>query len=117
MTKVTFDNSGVFFNTLRKKVDNYFVANNIKTTGNYKLYLKTAILLLTAVASYTILVFYTPSVGLSLLICSLFGTALAGIGFNVMHDGGHGSYSSKKWLNNTMSYSLNLMGGSSYIWK
>lgn len=117
MTKVTFNNSGVFFNTLRKKVDDYFVTNNIKTTGNYKLYIKTIVLLSAAVWCYTMLVFFTPSVWLSLCICAILGTVLAGIGFNVMHDGGHGSYSSKKWLNNAMSYSLNLMGGSSYIWK
>ena len=46
----------------------------------------------------------------------VFGLALASIGFNVMHDGAHGSYSRKGWVNKTMAYSLNLMGGSSYFW-
>ena len=118
MSKVAFNNNnGIFFNTLRKKVDHYFTSNNIKTTGNYKLYLKTLVMLSSAAISYIVLVFFTPSVWLSLAICALFGMILAGIGFNVMHDGGHGSYSSKKWLNEMMSYSLNLMGGSAYIWK
>jgi len=118
MSKVTFNNkNSIFFTTLKEKVDHYFVSNNLKMTGNYKIYIKAGLFLSLAIAAYTALVFYTPSVWLSLIICVLFGVTLAGIGFNVMHDGGHGSFSNKKWLNDTMSYSLNLMGGSSYIWK
>lgn len=118
MSKVTFNNkNSVFFTALKVKVDAYFTVNNLKPTGNYKLYVKAGILLSLAVVAYTVLVFYTPAVWLSLFICVLFGAVLAGIGFNVMHDSGHGSFSNKKWLNDTMVYSLNLMGGSSYIWK
>jgi linoleoyl-CoA desaturase len=34
-----------------------------------------------------------------------------------MHDGAHGSYSKNKTVNTIMSWSLNLMGGSSFMWK
>ena len=34
-----------------------------------------------------------------------------------MHDGAHGSYSSNKKVNSIAAYSLNLMGGSSFMWK
>lgn len=118
MNPITFDNSNnVFFKTLRSKVDQYFKSNNIKPTGNYKLYLKTAILFLVAISCYVTLLFFTPSVWLSLGICVIMGITLAGIGFNVMHDGAHGSYSNKKWINELMAYSLNVMGGNSYLWK
>ncbi len=33
------------------------------------------------------------------------------------YDGAHGSFSTKSWVNDLMGYSLNAMGGSSYIWK
>jgi linoleoyl-CoA desaturase len=47
----------------------------------------------------------------------LLGINLAGIGFNVMHDGAHGSFSRKTWVNELMGYSLNFMGGNVYLWK
>lgn len=106
-----------FFDSLRKKVDKYFEDNNLKYTGNWRIYLKTAILLSTAATFYTILVFFTPSLGISLVLCGLLGINLAAIGFNVMHDGAHGAYSSKEWLNNMMGYTLNLMGGDVQLWK
>ena len=118
MQKVSFNNkNSVFFNALKEKVDAYFKSNNIKETGNYKLYLKTILLSVAAITLYTILVFFTPNVWIALLLCVLMGITLAGIGFNVMHDGAHGSFSTKTWVNELMGYSLNVMGGSVYLWK
>ena len=34
-----------------------------------------------------------------------------------MHDACHGSYSSKKWVNETFGHSLNALGGNAFIWK
>jgi linoleoyl-CoA desaturase len=34
-----------------------------------------------------------------------------------MHDGAHGSYSTKRWVNEMMAFSLNILGGSAYMWK
>ncbi|MDQ3048990.1 MAG: acyl-CoA desaturase [Bacteroidota bacterium] len=118
MQRVSFNNkNSVFFNALKAKVDTYFKSNNIKETGNFKLYLKTIILSLTAITLYTTLVFFTPEVWISLILCALLGVNLAGIGFNVMHDGAHGSFSTKSWINDIMGYSLNAMGGSVLLWK
>lgn len=118
MQKVSFNNkNSVFFNALKEKVDTYFKSNNIKETGNYKLYIKTILLSLTAISFYTVLVFFTPGIILSLFLCALLGLNLAAIGFNVMHDGAHGSFSTKSWVNELMGYSLNAMGGSVYLWK
>jgi len=98
-------------------VDEYFATESIRFTGNRKLFLKTGILLFIALTSYALLVFFSLPVWADLLICVLFGLNLAAIGFNIMHDGAHGSYSPKRWVNELMAYSLNLMGGSSYLWK
>ncbi|MFZ4798216.1 MAG: fatty acid desaturase family protein [Bacteroidia bacterium] len=119
MTKIKFDNKNPeFFNILKDRVQSYFETKQIKQTGNYKLFTKTAILFAILIACYTILVFFTPqSVLLSVVVCIILGINLASIGFNVMHDGAHGSYSTKKWVNEAMSLSLNVMGGSSYLWK
>lgn len=119
MAKVKFNNADpYFFNTLKQRVEQYFEEYNIKPTGNYKLYSKTVILFLFFIAGYITLVFYTPDLAwLSVLIALLMGVNVAALGFNVMHDGAHGSYSTHKWVNEFMGYSLNFLGGNVYFWK
>ncbi len=119
MATVKFNNKdAVFFPSLKQRVNEYFEKNQIPSTGNFKLFSKTIILFTLLIALYVILVFFTPSNGwLSLALCALMGVVVAAIGFNVMHDGAHGSYSSHKWINESMAHSLNLLGGVSFIWK
>src|SRR5262249_13998341 len=45
------------------------------------------------------------------------GLAAAGIGLSIQHDAGHQAYSSRPWLNALMAMTLDLIGGSSYIWR
>jgi linoleoyl-CoA desaturase len=118
MAKIKFNNSNPeFFNTLKSRVNSYFEDKSIKETGNYKLYTKTAILSITLVLSYLWMVFFTPEMNwLSILVCVVMGVNVAAIGFNVMHDGAHGSYSSKAWVNKFMGLSLNVLGGNVYLW-
>jgi len=118
MSIVTFNTKEhPFFDELKKRVDNYFEQNKLNRTGNWKIYLKSAILLTAAAGLYTTLVFFTPGTLVSLLLCGVLGITLAGIGFNVMHDGAHGSFSKRTWVNNLMGYSLNVMGGDVHLWK
>jgi len=118
MTVVRFNNSNPeFFSTLRKRVDQYFKDTKRKTTGNFRLYLKTAILFATLITLFTILVFFTPAaLWLTILLCVIMGVNIAAIGFNVMHDGSHGSYSDNPTVNKYMAFALNLLGGNAYIW-
>ena len=118
MSKVTFNNrNSPFFDALKARIDAYLEENRIKPTGNIALYSKTAILLTAAVLIYCLLVFANLPVWAALTGCALMGLAFASIGFNVMHDGAHGSYSDNTAVNALMSWSLNLMGGSSFMWK
>ena len=41
---------------------------------------------------------------------------MAGIGFSVQHDANHGGYSRARGVNRLLAMSLDLIGGSSYIW-
>ena len=109
--------NNLFYDTLKQKVENYFASNKLKPTGNWKLYSKTIILLISAIAIYLSLLIFPLYFWIALPLCALLGLNLAGIGFNVMHDGAHGSYAKAEWLNEMMAYSLNAMGGSSYLWK
>ncbi|HEU4718462.1 MAG TPA: acyl-CoA desaturase [Bacteroidia bacterium] len=114
---VSFKSQGnAFFQALRSGVNAYFKTNGIRSTGNFQLYLKTVIIFLALAALYTWVVFFTPGVWLSVAICSFLGLCAALIGFNVMHDGSHGSYSRNKTVNRIMAYSLNLLGGNAFFW-
>lgn len=118
MVKYSFDNTGSsFFKGLKENVDAYFRTHNIHPAGNRKLYIKASIQVLTSVGLYAILVFITPGATLSLLLCGLLGFNLAIIGFNVMHEGGHQTFSKYNAINNISSYFLNVLGGISYYWK
>ncbi len=118
MAKVSFNNQGqVFFASLKKSVDNYFASRQIKKTGNWKLYTKTIILIPLSLAVYLFLILgsYTPLAGI--LLSVFLGFVLVSIAFNVMHDACHGSYSSKKWVNELLSLTTNALGSNSFIWK
>lgn len=102
---------------LKERVDNYFLSNNIAPQGNMKLYKKTVILFITEIVLYCLLVFTDLPYSVKEFLCILFGVNTAAIGFNIMHDASHGSYSKEEWINTLMSYSLNLVGGNAYLWK
>ncbi len=118
MAKVTFDNSNnEFFQSLKSSVDEYFETNQLKKTGNWKLHLKTIILISAAIVLYSSLLFLQIPALPALVMCGLLGFTFASIGFSVMHDGCHGSYSSKPWVNEMMGFTLNLLGSISFFWK
>lgn len=118
MQKPTFHNvAPQFTSVLRKKVDEYFREHQTDATGNVHSYAKTGILVGGALLFYNVLMFDLLPFWGAIPVCILLGLALAGIGFNVMHEGAHGSYSGKKWVNEIMSHSLEFMGGSSFMWK
>lgn len=118
MGKVTFNNSNSqFFQSLKKSVDKYFEENLKKKTGDRRLYTKAVILIPASIMIYISLLVFQLPVAVALLLCALLGLTIASIGFNIMHDACHGSYSSKKWVNNTLGLTLNAIGGNAFFWK
>jgi linoleoyl-CoA desaturase len=106
-----------FHSELKRRINDYFQQAGKKMTGNYKLYLKAGILILAFLAIYVHLVFFTPTVWLAIPECLMLGLLTAAIGFNIMHDGAHGSFSSRKWINEIAGYSLNFLGANVFLWK
>ena len=118
MKKITFDNQqSPFFRALKTKVDLYFSSRQLSSSGNARLLGKGLFLIATALTLYTVLVFFTPPVPVAVGLCALLGINLAALGFNVMHEGGHQSFSRHPWLNHASAYLLNVLGGNSYFWK
>lgn len=117
MSGVFFSKSSTLYSDLERSVKSYFDKKQVSMKGNGSLYFKTALFLSFALYSYVQLVFFTPVWWVALPLCALFGLNAAFIGFNVMHDGCHGSYSNKAWINELMGLSLNLLGANSFFWK
>src|SRR5689334_16677572 len=101
---------------LKKRISDYFEQVGKSTTGNYNLFIKAVILMVAFVFIYIHLVFFTPNVFFQILESIILGGIVAAIGFNVMHDGAHGSFSKYKWVNSLAAFSLNILGGNSFMW-
>ncbi len=106
-----------FHAELRKRVNNYFSEIKSQPTGNSKLYTKSIILVVVLIATYVHVVFFPINWMVSIFECLILATTTAAIGFNIMHDGAHGSFSQKSWLNELAGLSLNFLGANVFMWK
>lgn len=117
MSSLKFSNTPNSFHAeLKRRISDYFEEVGKSTAGNYKLFIKAVILMLCFAFIYIHLVFFTPPVLWQVLESILLGGVVAAIGFNVMHDGAHGSFSKYKWVNSLAAFSLNILGGNSFMW-
>ncbi|HVG93449.1 MAG TPA: acyl-CoA desaturase [Planctomycetota bacterium] len=107
---------GTFLVELRRRVDAYFDTNRIARRDGAALYLKSAILLTTFAAAWVALVFVAQTWWQVLPLSVLLGFVAALIGMNVQHDGGHGAFSERPWVNRWAARALDVIGGSSYLW-
>ncbi len=109
---------GEFMLTLNKRVDEYFRSNNIDKRGDWRMYIKTAFMLLLYIIPASLVLFFPgDNYLLFIFLYFMMGVGMAGIGLSVMHDANHGSYSKHKWLNTVMSYTLNFLGGHAIAWR
>ncbi|WP_458071397.1 fatty acid desaturase family protein [Rhodanobacter sp. BL-MT-08] len=115
--RLKFSGDNRFHRELRRRVDAQFRDSGTRQRDSAAMFLKTAVILAAFAASYIALVFFADNGWQALAISVVLGTAVAGIGFNVMHDGGHQAYSDRRWVNRLMALTLDLVGGSSYIWQ
>ena len=113
---VSQDNND-FFSTLKVRVEKYFVENNISKNFNTTMVMKTIVLLGTYFIPFFIIIFLQPPFWICLLLWSIIGMSMAGVGMSVMHDANHGAYSDSKIVNVLIASSLNFLGGSTSNWK
>jgi linoleoyl-CoA desaturase len=112
-----FNAASSFHADLKRRIKNYFTEKNLRTTGNITLYFKAILMVLAFIGIYIHLVFFTPFWPFAILESIILGGLTAGIGFNVMHDGAHGSFSRKGWVNELAGISINFLGANVFMWK
>lgn len=117
MKKISFPARPDFYKTVRKRIDQYFVEQQLPRTGNWKIYLKSAVILAWLLVSYALLVFFSTSLILAVISAFALAQGFVLVGFNIMHDANHGSFSRSKKVNNVMGLTLDLIGGSRMLWR
>jgi linoleoyl-CoA desaturase len=107
-----------FFKVLRDRVNNYFDENQITRFANAKMKFKTVFMLsLYFIPWILMLTGLIQTVPLVYLMWVLMGLGMSGIGLSIMHDANHGAYSKKKWVNKSLGFMLNFLGGYHLNWR
>jgi linoleoyl-CoA desaturase len=107
-----------FYATLKSRVNNYFQENKISRFGNKAMIFKTIFVFALFFVPYGFIVSgLVTGIISNLILWILMGAGIACIGLCVMHDANHGALSSNKNVNKILSYSLNIIGGDSEIWR
>lgn len=107
-----------FNKTLNQRVNAYIKSSKVGRYANTEMIIKSAFMFALYLTPYfLVLLGVIESVGLLYVLAFIMGLGKAGIGLSVMHDANHGAYSKKKWVNNLVGYSLNLVGANATNWK
>ncbi len=106
-----------FQTELRRRIEEFFRSTGRRKRDCWQMYLKTAIILACFAASYVLLVLAAHTLWQGLLLAVLLGLSTALIGFAIQHDGGHQAYSEYGWVNRLMAMTMDVIGGSSYVWR
>jgi linoleoyl-CoA desaturase len=115
--RFTNKSKSAFFTTLKKRIDEHFNETGISKHANSAMVIKTIVLLSAYILPFVAILLLNPPLWASLLMWTVMGFGLAGMGMSVMHDANHGAYSENAFINKLVGHSLNLAGGSVVNWK
>jgi len=115
--RVHFPANGSFQADLKRRAEQYFEGAGRSRQGGFPMLFKTLTIVAWLAVSWALLVFAPVNAWQAALLSVSVGLAIAGIGFSVMHDANHGSYSSNPRINQIVSFSLDLIGASSFLWR
>ena len=102
-SRIQFDRNSDFMQDLKGRVDRYFRMTGQSPRDVPAMYLKTAIVMAAFVALYLLLVFAAATWWQAVLLSVALGLAVAAVGMNIQHDGGHTAYSNRRWVNRAMA--------------
>jgi linoleoyl-CoA desaturase len=107
---------GPFQAALDARVDSYFAQMGTSPQRAPKMWLKTVAFFAWLFGAYLVALLVATTWWQVGLAAVAIGIAMAGIGFNVQHDGSHGAYSTRPASNALAAYALDFIGASSYVW-
>jgi linoleoyl-CoA desaturase len=107
----------LFIQTLKKRVDNYFIENRISKYGNTQLYLKQALFLGIFFLSYGLMLSNLFAPWMVFVLALVFGLTHVLVVMNISHDAAHNALFKNRKLNRIFCWTLELTGLSHYFWK
>lgn len=118
--KITFlhdPESSAFTRTLNQRISAYFAENKLSKHANGQMVLKSLFGLLWWLGSYALIMLNTWTDWQLVLLFVFHGAGQLFIAFNIAHDANHNAYSGKAWVNKLLSYSFDVVGVNSYMWR
>lgn len=108
-----------FFDALKKRVDEYFTANNIEKHGTSSMKWKSVAIISIYLMPYFLLIFGLGAIHITIFygLWILLGIGMIGVGCSIMHDSNHGSFSGNKKLNKYLGKVIMLIGGYDVTWR
>ncbi|TAE31471.1 MAG: acyl-CoA desaturase [Cytophagales bacterium] len=106
-----------FYTTVRQRVDAYFTEQNLSPYANAAMWGKALFFLIGYFLLYGLILSNQFDSWTMLGLAMVLGVFAACIGFNVSHDGLHGAFSAKPWVNRLMGNTFYLLGANPYVWK
>jgi linoleoyl-CoA desaturase len=106
-----------FYKELKEKVYTYFSEKKISIKASKAMWFKIVFMLSGMTACYLMILSGYLTKPQMLITSIALGIFVAGVGCNVAHDALHGTFSKKKWINQLLGYSMDLLGSNSYLWK
>jgi linoleoyl-CoA desaturase len=113
---IKFTSGGAFHREVDQQVRELLADQGLVRRAYMVLWVKAFLVVAWLAASYWILVFVANGPLQALAASVSLGLAAAGIGFTIMHDANHHAFAPSRFVNRAMALSLDLIGGSSYIW-
>jgi linoleoyl-CoA desaturase len=114
--RIRFQGAGQFSRTLNRRAELVLADPAMMRRAYQRLWGKTALVLAWTAASYLFLLLVAASPIAVVAGSVSLGLATAAIGFCIMHDANHRGYSRNLTVNRIAAHSLDLIGGSSYVW-
>jgi linoleoyl-CoA desaturase len=116
--RVHFLGDDGFLSDLRARAEDYLARSGRPSWGGVAMRAKTATILAWQLAAYALLLgFGAASLPLAIVLTLSLALSTVGIGFAVMHDANHGAWSKSRTVNRILGFALDLVGGSSYVWR
>ena len=106
-----------FRKQLDSRVNAYFEETGHLPQGDWRMYLKTFMMLAWFGGSYALLVFVATTWWQGALAATSLAFAIAGVGFSIQHDANHDAYSRNHTVNRILERTLDMLGASSYLWR
>jgi linoleoyl-CoA desaturase len=110
-------NSALFVSTIQTRINDYFKENNCSIKSNWAMHLKIATGTLWWLLSYLVIVLLPLTKWEFFAVYLFHGMGHIFFSFNVGHDALHNAISKSKKINKFWSYSYDLLGVNTYMWR